>query len=425
MSASLPGWHHESNCHQDPTTHVSRSFDREYCKVEMDSSASNSTRNLQQSSHYDTHSILAAEGPAPTNAGLSSNRQNRHPTLLEPPFSYADRPSSPRHHSTNIASALSQPTTTTKPSTAQPDTPLTPQLPESAPTLWPDDEITLPRLRPGESFSDLVGWPQDALDHFYSSEAHHQLSDFANQDFSSPSAYPSFTGLTHEPLQDLEFSRGLVNSHPTFVHHNTTDNEAPTFDNLLSVSASASFATAPQTTQSLLSDVSESQFHSFQTNYNDSLATSFASDTMPPTTRRRLSNRSDTANPNIHVNKRQRTIEPGRTQHRRASDSHRKSRAASNDDPFGDLNDEDPASTKREDGEEPLMIDLTDTSAIKEDSRAASEPKEDNRIKLATFQCVICMDNVTTLTVTYCGKLYPPQHYNAQPSVHILISSSY
>lgn len=32
------------------------------------------------------------------------------------------------------------------------------------------------------------------------------------------------------------------------------------------------------------------------------------------------------------------------------------------------------------------------------------EPEVDNSVKLSAFQCVICMDSVTDLTVTYCGK---------------------
>lgn len=47
-------------------------------------------------------------------------------------------------------------------------------------------------------------------------------------------------------------------------------------------------------------------------------------------------------------------------------------------------------------------VDLTDANEVPEDLH---EPLVDNRIKLKAFQCVICMDNVTSLTVTHCGKL--------------------
>jgi E3 ubiquitin-protein ligase RNF5 len=38
---------------------------------------------------------------------------------------------------------------------------------------------------------------------------------------------------------------------------------------------------------------------------------------------------------------------------------------------------------------------------------APPESKEKNTVKLGTFQCVICMDDVTDLTVTHCGMFVP------------------
>jgi E3 ubiquitin-protein ligase RNF5 len=35
-------------------------------------------------------------------------------------------------------------------------------------------------------------------------------------------------------------------------------------------------------------------------------------------------------------------------------------------------------------------------------------PKEDNMVKLGKFQCVICMDDCTDLTVTHCGMASSP-----------------
>ena len=60
-------------------------------------------------------------------------------------------------------------------------------------------------------------------------------------------------------------------------------------------------------------------------------------------------------------------------------------------DPFGDNNFMD-------------VVDLADTEEVPESMRAKPKPK--NEIKLSAFQCVICMDNVTGLTVTHCGKLF-------------------
>lgn len=47
-------------------------------------------------------------------------------------------------------------------------------------------------------------------------------------------------------------------------------------------------------------------------------------------------------------------------------------------------------------------VDLTEANEVPEDLH---EPLVDNRIKLKAFQCVICMDDVTALTLTHCGKL--------------------
>ncbi|RYC77129.1 hypothetical protein BFJ63_vAg19997 [Fusarium oxysporum f. sp. narcissi] len=48
-------------------------------------------------------------------------------------------------------------------------------------------------------------------------------------------------------------------------------------------------------------------------------------------------------------------------------------------------------------------IDLTDTNEVFEKVR---KPEKDDRVKLAAFQCVICMDDCSNLTVTHCGHLY-------------------
>jgi hypothetical protein len=60
------------------------------------------------------------------------------------------------------------------------------------------------------------------------------------------------------------------------------------------------------------------------------------------------------------------------------------------------------------------MIDLTKPgSNVLEDKDAAESSKnppeeEDKRTKLASFQCVICMDDAKVITATHCGKCQPP-----------------
>lgn len=46
-------------------------------------------------------------------------------------------------------------------------------------------------------------------------------------------------------------------------------------------------------------------------------------------------------------------------------------------------------------------IDLTEANELPEELK---QPEVDNRVKLSAFQCVICMDDATTLTLTHCGK---------------------
>lgn len=48
------------------------------------------------------------------------------------------------------------------------------------------------------------------------------------------------------------------------------------------------------------------------------------------------------------------------------------------------------------------IIDLANTEEVPASLRAPPKPK--NYTRLSTFQCVICMDNVTDLTVTHCGR---------------------
>ncbi|KAK3333229.1 hypothetical protein B0T19DRAFT_120228 [Cercophora scortea] len=67
------------------------------------------------------------------------------------------------------------------------------------------------------------------------------------------------------------------------------------------------------------------------------------------------------------------------------------SRGLTDDDIFGD--------------NEIKTIDLADTDKVPDEHRS-QKPKPKNMVKLSSFQCVICMDDVTDLTVTHCGHLF-------------------
>ncbi|KAJ2967491.1 hypothetical protein NUW58_g10440 [Xylaria curta] len=66
--------------------------------------------------------------------------------------------------------------------------------------------------------------------------------------------------------------------------------------------------------------------------------------------------------------------------------------------PFGD---EDLLDWEGHDGSE--NIDLSNATEVPAEFMA---PKVDNRVKIGKFQCVICMDDTTALTVTHCGHLF-------------------
>ncbi|KAI1457225.1 hypothetical protein F4805DRAFT_457983 [Annulohypoxylon moriforme] len=76
-----------------------------------------------------------------------------------------------------------------------------------------------------------------------------------------------------------------------------------------------------------------------------------------------------------------------------------KSKRVSDASPF--LDDELPNDPASEDSHE--TIDLSNAADVPDDLLAN---KCDNRVKIGKFQCVICMDDASHLTVTHCGHLF-------------------
>lgn len=392
----------------------------------MFSSTSAGSSRQHQQQHHQHHQRRQQRDPSPTiqHRRLSHPSSNnhldedshstqtthhaRHPTFLEPPFSYPDhRPSSPRHHST--ARRPSNPPSTPS---RKPPTPTTPasaarttlQLPDDTiPALWPDDEandehdIVLPSLRPPvESLAGAVGWPAEALDHFYSTSSdgiHHQLSDFATQEFSSPSTYPRLTSTSHVPHHDLEASQTFVPRHPA--------SRCPGLQPHSSASAPRFLASA-STSNLSITTASDSHFSastSTSSAYLEHFDASLDFETMPPTTRRAslLSAEPIILDADEQPSKRQRTASthPARAPKKEPRFQPTTTPRAAFD-PFIDSDEEDE--------DKPLMIDLTEPSVAEE--KLPSEPQEDTRVKLGAFQCVICMDNVENLTLTHCGMSF-------------------
>ncbi|KAI8958794.1 hypothetical protein F5Y11DRAFT_28293 [Daldinia sp. FL1419] len=67
-------------------------------------------------------------------------------------------------------------------------------------------------------------------------------------------------------------------------------------------------------------------------------------------------------------------------------------------DPFSDDSYGGPAGSDNHEA-----IDLSNAAEVPSELMA---PRVDNRIKIGKFQCVICMDNASYLTVTHCGHLF-------------------
>ncbi|KAI0429647.1 hypothetical protein F5Y09DRAFT_309685 [Xylaria sp. FL1042] len=116
--------------------------------------------------------------------------------------------------------------------------------------------------------------------------------------------------------------------------------------------------------------------------------------TMPVTTRRRsLTSVADSATrkrPSVATS-------PGN----RPSKTRRKGTPISRESEPSPFEDDDFLGIKGHDGSE--TIDLSNATEVPAEFMA---PKVDNRVKIGKFQCVICMDDTTALTVTHCGHLF-------------------
>ncbi|KAM0254843.1 hypothetical protein ACHAQJ_006384 [Trichoderma viride] len=140
--------------------------------------------------------------------------------------------------------------------------------------------------------------------------------------------------------------------------------------------------------------------------------TSFSStsDTMPTTSTARRRTRSQVMAPEVHgdstpvahASKRQRVMpsatEPTSTSLQPAVDD-------DNDSLFG-FSPSRPGSSSGLKDEDYTTIDLTEATDVPDELK---KPEVDNRVKVSAFQCVICMDDVTGLTLTHCGHLFCAQ----------------
>ncbi|KAM0609333.1 hypothetical protein ACHAP1_002428 [Verticillium nonalfalfae] len=125
---------------------------------------------------------------------------------------------------------------------------------------------------------------------------------------------------------------------------------------------------------------------------------------MPPTTRKRgaPSSEAPEATP-APATKRRRASQASSTKSRTDTPARpRNVRATVIDDDDDDLFGEKSGTAVAPEDDD--IIDLATSDEIP--AAATRPPKEDRRVKIGAFQCAICMDDCTDLTVTHCGTNY-------------------
>ncbi|KAH8686820.1 hypothetical protein BGZ61DRAFT_533497 [Ilyonectria robusta] len=244
------------------------------------------------------------------------------------------------------------------------------------------------------------------------------LSAFAEDDFSSPSSYPSFAEPaaprvprpSHSQTRPSEQAPRPLPSAPCPSTSAAPRN--PSGACILNLNFTAPQRSTTQLSSSTTAGESQSTLQTVDSfddsGLFDSPSSSF-SETMPETRRRPPPAAPHDA---VHANKRRRT-----------SQTHSKPPSRRKHQP---LDSKDVDDSLFEPGQRPVTpgadaragefttIDLTDANEVPEELR---KPVEDKRIKLAAFQCVICMDDASTLTVTHCGHLYCAQCLHS--SLHV------
>ncbi|KAF7545026.1 hypothetical protein G7Z17_g9489 [Cylindrodendrum hubeiense] len=249
------------------------------------------------------------------------------------------------------------------------------------------------------------------------------LSAFAEVDFSSPSSYPSFTEPaahraqrpSHSQTRPSEQASRPLPSAP--CPSASTAPRNPSGACILNLDFTAPQRSTTQLSFSTTAGESQSTLQTFDSfddsGLFDSPSSSF-SETMPETRRRPPAAAPHDA---VHSNKRRRTSMNPSPQTHTKSPSRRKNQS---------LTSKDIDDSLFEPGQPPITpgaearsgefttIDLTEANEVPEDLR---KPVEDKRIKLAAFQCVICMDDANILTVTHCGHLYCAQCLHS--SLHV------
>ncbi|KAF4950325.1 hypothetical protein FSARC_13243 [Fusarium sarcochroum] len=295
----------------------------------------------------------------------------------------------------------------------------TTQQPRPSPTPPPFSNLQTPPPRRGPdrrpSF-EFVWLNQDneQEDPLNNIDIHdHFLADLVDGDFSSPSTYPSFTDSNSRQSQTQGVSQpSTLQASTPHPHPRAFTNGATNAPRDPSTNCISNILGPERTTSQLSSSTNtagESQstlrtFDSFDEHDSfDSPASSF-SDAMPPALRR-TTTAAAARTGSVQTSKRRRTS----TTAAPALSTRPPSRQKRTPVPKKDMEVEElfgssplPHSLVDLEATSDLpTIDLTETNEVLEDPK---KPEKDDRVKLAAFQCVICMDDCSNLTVTHCGK---------------------
>ncbi|KAK1535362.1 hypothetical protein CPAR01_08904 [Colletotrichum paranaense] len=236
------------------------------------------------------------------------------------------------------------------------------------------------------------------------------LSALVDGNFSSPSSYPqqaqAYPG-THQPNQSLNLQNSPHRCPPETA---LRPNRLFTRNSSNNTPAAPPVGRAPTGNPTTFeSEVEESLFVSsddeqvpatmpVQTRRRASTILSSDHDPEPeeiaaPTSRKRAAPSSAPSRGSAGP-KRRRTSQPQGTRIQTATNT-----LVIDDDPFAEEKEESKKGKEKDE-------DIIDLAGSNEASEEVKVPKEDNRVKLSAFQCVICMDDVTALTVTHCGHLF-------------------
>lgn len=399
--------------------------------IGVGASLSNPNPNPPSNSHSQSRSRSRAQRPIHLGiddeqvGGGGASSQRIRPTASLPlplPFTLPLPPLMPNSRRRNRRS--STPTITTQ----QPRLSLTPPPPQN------NNNQTPPRLRSANSSLANVELPPINFWESEPLESHHGgdlepsrfddpfLLDLATTEFSSPSTYPSFTDFDSRPSQaqgvdqsqrrnrystlqapaSPEPSRAFLNAAsnaPRRLSTNCISNILGPERSATQLSSTTNTTGESQSTLPFFDSLEENDF------LFDSPASSF-SDTMPPATRRTTTAATAAARAGPgHASKRRRTsVTAANTISTRPPSRQKRTPAPSKDMEVEELFGPSPTRTfvdLEAKGEDIDTVDLTETNEVLEDPKT---PEKDNRIKLAAFQCVICMDDCVNLTVTHCGK---------------------